>query len=340
MTRKTIIFLFCIATALLFQASCDSGSDLKRELQTDNDPLEFSFTRGGAPIKVIVRLSKNELELTDFLTVTIESQFKEGVLVTPPYLSESVYSPLLLVENPLEETLWSEKQEVMINRWTYKFEPLVSGDFKLNPFTIYFRLEKEKNQEEWPVYQVNTEAISYKVTRNDISELSDIRDIKGLIYPPYNYWIPGITILVLGLIGAGTFLLFRFKRANSQKFNNTQELIDYYTEAINRLHTLEQRDYISKEEFNSFHTELTSILRDYLEHHFGLRAKEQTTQEFIQEIVQTRKFTKAQRHELNRFLQLADLVKFATFQPGTQNSEEALNNVRAFIKSTGKPHEV
>ncbi len=326
----------------IFHVACETGKNATEPPQSLNTPVELTFTRGGAPIKVLVQLSNSELNLTDFLTVTIESRFEEGVQVTPPYLSESVYSPLLLVENPREETFWSGENERLVNRWTYRFEPLISGKFKLRPFAISFRLDKEKTTklEEWPVYQVNTEAIDYEVKPIDVGELDDIRDIKGLIYPPYKYWIPVVTFLALLILSTAIFLLFRYRKSRQSELNIATPLIDYYSDALKKLSLLEQQDYISKAEFNVFHTELTSILRNYLEHHFGLRAKEQTTEEFVQEIVRTRTFSEEQRYELNQFLQLADLVKFATFQPGPQISADALANVRTFIHTTGKPHDI
>lgn len=342
MKKRLWLSLTCFFLFVLFQTACETGKNELKPPERLDTATEFTFTRGGAPIEVLVRLSENELELIDFLIVTIESKFEDGVQVTPPYLSEAVYSPLLLVENPREETFWSEKDDRLVNRWTYKFEPLVSGKFKLKSFAINFRLDKEKTAKvnEWPVYQVNTEEIDYEIKPTDIGELDDIRDIKGLIYPPYQYGIPVITGLTLLVLSTGIFLLFKFRNKKQPEFNAGKSLIDYYTDALNKLYALEQQDYISKAEFNRFHTELTFILRNYLEHHFGLRAKEQTTEEFIQEIVRTRTFSEEQRYELNRFLQLADLVKFATFQPGPQISEDALNNVRTFIQTTGKPHDV
>lgn len=342
MKRGLWLPLTCFLLATLLHTACETSNKEIKKQEPPDTPTEFKYTRGGAPIEVIVQLSKSKLDLIDFLTVTIESRFEEGVQVTPPYLSETVYSPLLLVDNPREETFWSEEHNRLVNRWTYKFEPLISGKFKLKPFVINFRLDKEKTAKigEWPVYQVHTESIDYEVKPTDIGKLDDIRDIKGLIYPPYKIWIPIVTGLTLLFLSTSLFLLLRYRKNQQPEFNISTPLIDYYADALNKLHALEQQDYISKAEFNVFHTELTSILRNYLEHHFGLRAKEQTTEEFIQEIVRTRTFSEEQRYELNRFLQLADLVKFATFQPGPQISEDALGNVRTFIQTTGKPDEV
>ncbi len=332
----TILFL------LLIQSACQLLKNGDTYLEEETNKIEQKFTRGGAPVEIVVNLSSNELKLTDYLTVQIETRFAEGVYVTPPYLSEAVYSPLLLIENPGEETFWSEQLGMMVNRWTYRFEPLTSGEFSLKAFLLNFRFEKEKTADpsQWPVYQIETEPIKYRVTSVDVNELDDIRDIKGLILPPFNYFPLILTLLLLSGIGLLAVLYFRLARNRSEQTSENVILKDYFREAVRKLEELEKRGLLNKSEFARFHTELSEILRNYLEHHFGLRTKEQTTEEFISEIFETRTFTEDQRGILDRFLQLADLVKFATFQPGSEISREALEKVKLFVQHTGMDHEV
>ncbi len=331
-----VLLVFSLAAPACQQE--DRQSFDKAGLSTDR---EFVFTRGGAPIEVIIKLSATEIDLTDYLTVVIETRFAEGILVTPPLLSDSVYSPLLLVENPVETTAWSEELERMINRWTYRFEPLVSGEFDLKTFSVNFRFEKEKTEipSKWPVYQIQTEPISYRVNSVEVSTLDDIRDIKGFILPPFDF-LPLIIVLVLVFIlSVAVLFYFRFVKKQPLLANNTEPVIDRYQEAIRRLDDLERRNLLDQALYEQFHTELSEILRDYLEFYFGMKAKEQTTEEFITEVFDTRQFTEEQRQILKRFLQLADLVKFATFQPESQVSTEAMQKVRSFVKSTGTGHE-
>lgn len=339
--HKAIITLIIILSVGLF-ISCKPNIQSTTKQVDSQEWEQYEFTRGGAPIKVLVKLSATEFDLTEFLSMIIELQFEDGVHVTPPYLSEELYSPLQLVENPQQETFWSEEQNRLINRWTFKFEPMKSGDFTIKPFSIFFRLEKEKTKDEqsWPIYQIDTDPIPYKVKSIEITELDDIRDIKGLAYPPYQYWIPISTAAGLILMAVLIVVYLRHQKHKTGSIPSPLDLVNYYQESLNQLEELEKRDLIKHLEFNTFHTELASILRNYLEHHLGLRAKEQTTQEFIQEIVNNRQFTDEQTRELERFLRLSDLVKFATFQPGSNVSENALNNVRSFIKATGSGNEI
>ena len=335
---RWLIILLC----LLVQYSCELQDERNSRPEELPGRIERKFTLGGAPIEVVVALSSSEVELTDYLTVTIETRFAEGIHVTPPYLSEPVYSPLLLIENPGEETFWSDNLGLMVNRWTYRFEPLASGEFSLKSFVINFRLEKEKTADlsQWSVHQIKTEPIEYRVTSVDVNELDDIRDIKGLILPPYKYTPLLITSLALLGVALLTILFFRFTGKQHHQTRESINLKNYYLETIRKLDELEKKDLLNQAQFEIFHTELSEILRDYLEDHLCLRAREQTTEEFISEIVEKNKFTDDQQQILKRFLQLADLVKFATFQPDSELSVEALQKVRLFVQHTGTGHEI
>lgn len=337
------IFLYLIL--LLFFAcltACESGFQPSEQQQTDPSANEYRFTKGGAPVELIVRLSESTIDLSELLMVTIEVQFKEGVQVLPPYLSESVYEPLVLVKPPKNETVWSEKRQRMIHRWSYTFEPWSSGNFSLKPFSIHFRLDSEKSDDlsKWPVYAISSESIAYSVTAITTEELDDIKPIKGMVYPPYRYWIPVTAALAVIAIGIVAYGLIRIREGRTPGLETTGPSIDNYAEALSRLDTLEQKQLVEQSAFNAFHTELSTILRDYLEKHLGLKAREQTTQEFVQDIVDRRRFTSSQRRELEAYLELADLVKFASFQPGSDISLNALNSVRSFIQSTGQPNDV
>jgi hypothetical protein len=341
MRKNRTLYLLILWILILFSSCQQEETDITGPKENPNN-LHYKFTRGGAPIEVIVRLSANDLDLTEYLRVQIETLFEEGIHVTPLFLSETIYNPLLLIENPVKETFWSEEQALMVNRWTYRFEPIESGEFTFQAFSVNFRLDKEKSDDpsKWPVHQIETDPIKYLVRSVELGELDDIKGIKGFLLPPFNF-IPLLVVLVF-LSGIAIIFVVYFKYVKKQSVQTTElmPVIDYYKDAVRQLDNLENGDLLEREEFEPYHTRLSEILRDYLEHYFGLKAKEQTTEEFITEIFDTRKFTTEQRGILNRFLQLADLVKFASFQPERQISSEALQKVRQFVQNTGTDHEV
>ncbi len=105
--------------------SCEQPVVSQQESDSSQHEFEKVFALGGAPVQVKVQLSKQKIELTDKLTLTIIIEYSEGSLIVPPYLSEAVYAPLLLTEKPQDEVRWSDDNQFLINQWHYQFEPRI-----------------------------------------------------------------------------------------------------------------------------------------------------------------------------------------------------------------------
>ncbi|MBT7888045.1 MAG: hypothetical protein HN580_03420 [Deltaproteobacteria bacterium] len=338
---KFIFSFFMLALFLLFSYGCEIPQGEESKQSADPQRLEKRFRLGGAPLEVIVGLSSETIELTDFLTVTVRVEHSEAVQLEPPYLSEAVYAPLLLIRNPQEDLFWAEKQNRIIKTWVYRFEPVKSGEFKLRPFQVFFRLasERKPQMEKWPVYKIETSEIRYRVTSVEIDDQSDIRDVKGPIQPEYDYLPLFVATAGIGFLLFSFWLGFRIRSHFQNETLPAVEAVDYLRESLRRLKKLEEKDYISQQQYDRLHVELSAVLRYFVENHFGLKAREQTTEEFIQEIQYSLHFSTEQQAILQQFLELADLVKFATYDPGSEVSREAMKTVRYFIESTGKPNE-
>jgi hypothetical protein len=80
-----------------------------------------------------------------------------------------------------------------------------------------------------------------------------------------------------------------------------------------------------------FYTELTGIVRRFIEGTTGIRAPEQTTEEFLWEIKDSQDFAQEDRTKLKAFLESADLVKFAAFKPGKAEIEESFQRAKVFV---------
>lgn len=338
--RYRYFFNLLLSVVFLLSACNPSGEEPRKTADTSQGP-EKRFSLGGAPIEVIVRLSTESLKLTDYLTVTVQIEHDESVQVEPPYLSEAVYAPLLLVQAPQEDLVWSEARNRVVKSWVYRFEPMRSGAFKLNPFRVFFRLKSEQqtNLSQWPVYKIDIEEIPYQVTSVPLDEQADIRDIKGLILPPYDFrpLLATVSALALLMLLAWSVIQYRNRRQAGDTIQTVT--IDFLKESLRRLDELEQQDYISKREYERLHVELSAIMRYFIENRFGLKALELTTEEFIRAIQYSPHFGSEQQAILRQFMELADLVKFATYDPGSNASQEALKTVRYFIESTRNPDE-
>jgi hypothetical protein len=108
--------------------------------------------------------------------------------------------------------------------------------------------------------------------------------------------------------------------------------------ALDALARLRERRLPERGEVEPYFVELSEILRRYLEERFGLRAPEQTTEEFLASVSNTeagrRAIAAAHRDLLRDFLTRADLVKFAREEPGADVCEDAGVGAERFVRDT------
>jgi hypothetical protein len=153
-----------------------------------------------------------------------------------------------------------------------------------------------------------------------------IRDITPPVAVPIPLWqwaliIAGALIL-LGLV-AWLFRKYWSKRPSAPP--PTPRSI-----AIRELEKL--RSQVRSVEPYAFSIGVSDVLRTYVGAQYGLRAREQTSPEFLASIQQSPGFTPDDRTLLADFLERCDLIKFARIQADQQVSEDLLSSAVAFVQ--------
>ena len=153
--------------------------------------------------------------------------------------------------------------------------------------------------------------------------MEDIRDIKGMVPEPHEWW--WLWLLLVVAIGLSV-AFWLWKRRKPKTTGETPVPLSAVEIALAALQQLRQ-DAPPVEEF---YTRLSDIVRQYIEGRFGLRAPERTTEEFLAEA------TLPPQHMvlLSAFLQESDLVKFARLRPGKDDMERAFDAAERFVRET------
>lgn len=107
--------------------------------------------------------------------------------------------------------------------------------------------------------------------------------------------------------------------------------------ALRRLDVLKSSG-LAETDLREYYIHLTGIVRTFIEETTGIRAGEQTTEEFLRHIETepNRHFPPQARGRLARFLESADLVKFAKLRPAPDEIDAGLSSARDFV-STFEP---
>jgi len=158
--------------------------------------------------------------------------------------------------------------------------------------------------------------------------MEDIHDIKGLVPLPPEWW--WLWLVLAAAVAAVTFWLWK-RRQQSAASAFVAPPPTPYEIAIRELQRLREENPPVQE----FYTRLSDIVRQYLEGQMGLRAPERTTEEFLYEVSRDQSLSADHRELLGAFLQEADLVKFAKFQPGAEEMRRALEAAEKFVDESG-----
>jgi hypothetical protein len=137
----------------------------------------------------------------------------------------------------------------------------------------------------------------------------------------------GAALLVIAVGIVVTVRRLRARRAERAK-------ISAYDAAIERLAALEGAGAPDPDAADAWFVDLSSIVRQYLEGRFALRAPELTTEEFLQEARRAPELTPEHREQLTQFLERCDRVKFAGYRPDSEESLATLRAARAFVEET------
>ncbi len=102
--------------------------------------------------------------------------------------------------------------------------------------------------------------------------------------------------------------------------------------ALRELILLIGRKLPEKGLFKDFYIELTMVVRRYIERRYGIRAPEQTTEEFLAAAADHSEFDSTSIAELKNFLTAADLIKFAGVEASVSSAAEATTKAKSYIE--------
>ena len=145
------------------------------------------------------------------------------------------------------------------------------------------------------------------------------------------WWIfAGIAAAMLALAAAAR----RFFRRGGEAAEAAPPPVPAHEAALAALTALRAKGWMEARAFEPFYTELSRIVRRYLEDRFGLRAPERTTEEFMREAVKSPALSAEQRNSVGSFLEQSDLVKFARHEPAPEDMSSGLAAAERLVRET------
>jgi hypothetical protein len=159
--------------------------------------------------------------------------------------------------------------------------------------------------------------------------VEDIRDIRGPKAGAESWVLPVLAVSVL-LVAICAYVLSRRRRARPEP--RSQSLREQTLERLDRTRPLMRSDTARE-----FGIAASEVIRIYVERRFGVLATQQTTEEFLQSLLQSSNEALA-RHRalLEQFLHQCDFVKFAGASLAPMDMESLFESARDFVLQTAE----
>ncbi|MFM1877405.1 MAG: hypothetical protein RLZZ241_271 [Bacteroidota bacterium] len=238
--------------------------------------------------------------------ITVEADSTAQVI----FPEDQTFSPLEMVEALKTDTTRRDARIVLLK--TYALTQFDSG--------VYL-LPTQRVEIDGTGYFTDSLLVSVANIPVDttVQKMYDIKPMLEISSNPWRWlrWV-GWIVLILLLAGGGYYWFFvRAKRLTPEE---EEALLPPFERAMRDLKRLEDSRYLIQDEFKQYYSELTGIVRSYLEEEVHVTALESTTAQLIEKLQLLRDAGQLNLEpetlkQFQRILETADLVKFAKSKP-------------------------
>ncbi len=279
--------------------------------------------------EVRVTIDTNAILIGEQVKVNIDFQFptdKQGYF---PFLPDSLGSNLEIVERSKIDTSFNKG----ITRFyqELKVTAFDSGYFVLPAFSFGYKGELDT-----AIQIIVSDPYLINVFTVDADTTQPIKPLVGPLNEPYTLmeflpWI--IFILALGALIFTAFYFYR-KRQKKPLFKFKEEpKTPPHEKALDNFARLRLKKLWQTGRVKDYYSELTDIIRIYIEERFDVMAIEMTTREIIDGL-KMYSINGDAMQKLRGSLELADLVKFAKAIPTALENDTCLNYGIDFVNET------
>jgi hypothetical protein len=313
---------------MLLVALAFATGGCSRDEAQDDDTAAFEIVKPYEQdaVNVSLKVEHSKISVADRLRVVLEASAPESVDVElpgrPAKLGEFAVADFRAAQPRLAD------DGRVVHRSSWVLEPFLAGSYKLPPLTVRYSEKKPQGVEPG---EISTEEIPVEVASVlTEGEEPQIKDIAAPLEMPAPWWPWAAGAAALAALLAGFYWWRKRKRLERDAVPPPAP----HEVAYQELEKLLAAGLLEKGDAKLFYLRLSNVLRHYIEDRFGLRAPEQTTEEFLAELRRNQPFGSAHKERLQEFLEHCDLVKFAEMQPTRGEAETSVALCRRFIDET------
>lgn len=272
----------------------------------------------GQQASPVAELDTNLIRIGEQVQLTIRVDLPKGGVFQWPALPDTLPQHMEVVRDAGIDTVLGGDDGSISLRRRIIITSFDSGAWAIEPIPMVVNGDS-----------VETNALALQVATVQVDTTQAIKDIKGIYeVAPDRWawlrknwpWLAGGAAVLLAALG---FLLWFFRRKKTEVVAPPPTLLPLHVRMRSALEEVERKRLWQQGLHKQYHTEVTDILRHFVEERFGTPALEKTTDELMQEL-KLSSMSAEQREKLGNMLRLSDLVKFAKLMPAPSENEQLI----------------
>ncbi|WP_343488256.1 hypothetical protein [Allomuricauda sp. d1] len=242
---------------------------------------------------------------------------------------DQTFSPLEMVEALTIDT--TKNKDRMTLQRIYALTQFDSGSYTIPPQRVAINEAPFLTDS----FRIQVADVAVDTTKQ---KLYDIKPLMEVEKSNAKLWMT-ILFVLLALLVIGALVYWFFLRKKPLTEEEKVALLPAFDRAMLQLKELENSRYLIQDEYKKYYSELTDIVRSYLEEDVHVSALESTTDQLITklELLKDAGELELEDETITQFkkvLRTADLVKFAKSKPATSVAEQDRAAVEQIVRKT------
>lgn len=285
---------------------------------------------------VSAAIDSTTLFIGDQTDLHLRATCEVGEQVQLPMLDEQLIPGIEIVDRTIIDTTTLNDGRIQYNQY------LTLTSFEDSLFYIAPLPFITGNDTVWSESLMLNVVQPFEIDSTDIA----ITDIKGIYRAPIWWWgILRWVLLALAIVGVGFggYYLINYLQSRMGKKEEalpTEPMRPAEEVALEKLDAIREQKIWQAGQVKEYHTQLTDVLREYIDRRFEVSSAEQTSDETLRAMRPLLSEKKDIFKQLRKMLTLADLVKFAKWTTTPDENETSLRSAYTFVKETTPIEEV
>lgn len=285
--------------------------------------ISLAYQESLSQVRFECAIDSNQLLIGDQRRVHLRANGPAGM--SPDTVSFSAWQELGI--EPLTKQDWKPEGQDGFYQMI-KIAAFDTGYIKLPPLVLPFEVDGQRDTTYSNDLAIEVQAI--------VVDSTGLAPIKPILREPFKFRDALIYIVAflagLALIG---ILFLRKKKPEPEKIE-VEIPIPADEQALTELENLRDRKLWQKGQIKEYQSELTHIIRAYIQARYQIPALESTTSEILR-FNQIKTLPLEIQQDLDQILNIADLIKFAKAQPDIGIHDEFMQKAEHFVRNTRPP---